>query len=157
MNSLQQKIIQLEKNQTLEIKKALSELLNRSQASKIGEQEELSLTVKRSEQQGQETMDEISKSVSEASKSPKIDTLDLEQGNYILQSPNFTILSNITQQEKIEIIKTGFQRQSEGTISLRKYYESTDPNSLFQLKGYNIKYDSIRRIKLYQQFKPSNN
>ena len=65
MNSLQQKIIQLEKNQTLEIKKALSELLNRSQASKIGEQEELSLTVKRSEQQGQETMDEISKSVSE--------------------------------------------------------------------------------------------
>jgi TolA-binding protein len=39
INSLQQKIIQLEHNQTLQIKKALSELLERSQAVKIGEQD----------------------------------------------------------------------------------------------------------------------
>ena len=38
LNSLQQKVIQLEKNQTLKIKKSLSELLNRSQATKIDQQ-----------------------------------------------------------------------------------------------------------------------
>jgi hypothetical protein len=55
--------------------------------------------------------------------------------------------------EKIEIIKTGFQLQAEGKISLKKYYESTEEYSLFQLKGYNIKYETIRRTKLYQSLK----
>ena len=59
----------------------------------------------------------------------------------------------ISEQEKIEIIQTGFQLQAEGKISLKKYYESTDPNSLFQSKGYSIKYESIRRTKLYQSLK----
>ena len=59
--------------------------------------------------------------------------------------------------KKIEIIQTGFRLNQEGRISLKKYYESTDPNSLFQHKGYSIKYETIRRTKLYQQFKPSNN
>jgi len=62
-------------------------------------------------------------------------------------------LGKIPEQEKIQIIQTGFQFQQQGKISLKKYYESTDPNSLFQLKGYSIKYESIRRTKLYQQFK----
>jgi hypothetical protein len=48
-------------------------------------------------------------------------------------------LGKISEKEKIEIIKLGFQRQAEGKISLNKYYESKDPNSLFQLKGYSIK------------------
>ena len=38
VNSLQQKIIQLEQNQTLNFKKALSELLKRSEAAKIDQQ-----------------------------------------------------------------------------------------------------------------------
>jgi len=62
-------------------------------------------------------------------------------------------LVTIPEQEKIEIIQTGFQRQSQGIISLKKYYQSTDPNSLFQLKGYNIKYESIRRTTVYQSLK----
>jgi hypothetical protein len=91
VDSLQQKIIQLEQNQTLEIKKPLSELLKRSKAAQIGEQDnttlkpnissylqendtkihsnlqkELSLTSERSEQQAEETK---SKSLSDASKS----------------------------------------------------------------------------------------
>jgi len=66
-------------------------------------------------------------------------------------------LGKIPEEEQIEIIKTGFQLQAEGKLSLKKYYESTDPNSLFQSKGYSIKYESIRRTKLYQQLKPSNN
>ena len=70
---------------------------------------------------------------------------------------NFITLGTISEQEKIEIIQRGFQLQAEGKISLKKYYESTDSNSLFQLKGYQIKYETIRRKKLYQQLKPSNN
>jgi hypothetical protein len=49
---------------------------------------------------------------------------------------NFITLGKIPGQEKIEIIKLGFQRQAEGIISLKKYYES------------------IRRTKLYQKLKP---
>jgi len=39
VDSLEQKIFQLENNQPLQIKKALSELLERSQAFKIDQQE----------------------------------------------------------------------------------------------------------------------
>ena len=66
---------------------------------------------------------------------------------------NFRTLGKILEDEQIEIIKLGFQLQAEGKISLKKYYESTDPYSLFQSKGYKIKYESIRRTKLYQQLK----
>jgi hypothetical protein len=63
-------------------------------------------------------------------------------------------LGKISEQEKIEIIQRGFQLQAKGKISLKKYYERvSEANSLFQLKGYSIKYESIRRTKLYQQFK----
>ena len=67
-----------------------------------------------------------------------------------LNQPNFITLGKITEEEKIEIIKLGFQLQNEGKISLKKYYEG---NSLFQLKGYSIKYETIRRTKLYQSVK----
>lgn len=52
------------------------------------------------------------------------------------------------------ILKTGFQLQAEGNISLKKYSEGvSEANSLFQLRGYSIKYESIRRTKLYQTLK----
>jgi hypothetical protein len=44
--------------------------------------------------------------------------------------PNFITLGKISKDEQIEIIKLDFQ-----------------------LQGYNIKYKSIRRTKLYQQLK----
>ena len=66
-----------------------------------------------------------------------------------LNQPNFITLGKIPEQEKIEIIKLGFQRQA----ALKKYYESTDPYSLSKRKGYSIKYESIRRTKLYQNLK----
>ena len=59
-------------------------------------------------------------------------------------------LSNLSENEKIEIIKLGFQLQAEQTISLKNYYESTQKHSLFQSKGYSIKYESIRRTTLYK-------
>ena len=52
---------------------------------------------------------------------------------------NFKTLRHISQEEKIEMIQTGFQRQAEGKISLKKYYEGTEIHSLFQSKGYSIK------------------
>ena len=60
----------------------------------------------------------------------------------------------ISEQERIEIIQRGFQLQAEGKISLKKYYQSTEEYSLFQFKGYFVKYESIRRTTLYQKLKP---
>ena len=182
INSLHQKIIELEQNQTLKFKKALNELLKRSQASKIDQQDDSTLKNEHSpqeaiapsesnkqstnltandnkfSQQGEEPRNEISESVSEAkirpvtplSHSQNIPS-NQEKG---LQGANFNTLGKISEQERIEIIQRGFQLQAEGKISLKKYYESADQNSLFQFKGYSIKYESIRRTTLYQKLKP---
>ena len=61
----------------------------------------------------------------------------------------------ISEEEWLEIIRRGFQLQAQEPISLKKYYESKSPNSLFQLKGYSIKYESIRRTSLYKSLKDS--
>jgi hypothetical protein len=71
-----------------------------------------------------------------------------------LHAPNFITLGKISEEEKIEIIKLGFQLQAEGKISLKKYYESTNPYSLFQSKRYSMKYEAIRKTNLYKQLKP---
>ena len=44
----------------------------------------------------------------------------------LLRLPKFITLSKIPEQEKIEIIQTGFQLQAVGKISLKKYYEGTE-------------------------------
>ncbi len=76
------------------------------------------------------------------------------QPNFSLsdQAP-FQTLGQISKDEKIDIIKTGFRLKNEGKISFQKYYEGTGDSSLFQLRGYRIKYESIRRTKLYLKFK----
>jgi hypothetical protein len=51
-------------------------------------------------------------------------------------------LGKILEEDKIEIIKTGFRLNQQGKIYLKKYSEA---NSLFQLKGYRIKYEGIRK------------
>ena len=100
-----------------------------------------------------------SKTLSEASKIDFKDSKPSQPYNISsnqqkgLNGSNFITLGKISEQERIEIIQRGFQLQAEGKISLKKYYESKDPNSLFQSKRYSIKYESIRRTKLYQQLK----
>ena len=84
-------------------------------------------------------------------------TLGSETAAYSKGNQPFRVLSQISEEDLKNIIQEGFQLQAEGKISLKKYYESTDPNSLFQLQGYRIKYEAIRKNKFYQQFKPSNN
>lgn len=64
---------------------------------------------------------------------------------------NFITLGKISEQEKVEIIKLGFQRNQEKKISLKTYYQGKGEFTLFQWKGYQIKYDTIRKTKVYQQ------
>jgi TolA-binding protein len=152
---LQQKIIQFEQNQTLEIKKAIAsqyvagfalrQLLKPSQATKIDQQGDSILKSEHSPQSPFKTSEQIEEY--------NIPSDQDKAQNRV----NFITLGRISEQEKIEIIQRGFQLQLEGKISLKNYYESTYPNSLVQSKGYSIKYESIRRTKLYQQLKPSNN
>lgn len=101
-------------------------------------------------QQVEERRYDMSESFSEASKMP-LDALSPSQ-QYNLSNPkkdltgaNFMTLGKISEEGRLEIIKTGFQLQAEGKISLKKYYESTQKYSLFQSKGYNIKSDTIRK------------
>ena len=72
-----------------------------------------------------------------------------------LNESNFITLSKIPEQEIIKIIQKGFQLNQEQKISLKGYYESKEQYSLFQFKGYSIKYETIRRTNLYKQFKVS--
>jgi hypothetical protein len=44
-------------------------------------------------------------------------------------------LVKISEEEQIQIIKTGFQLQTDGILSLTKYYEANGEYSLFQLHG----------------------
>lgn len=65
----------------------------------------------------------------------------------------FQTLGQISEDGKIDIIQIGFQFNHEGKISFKNYYQRLKESSLFQLKGYRIKYESIRHTKLYQKFK----
>ena len=69
--------------------------------------------------------------------------------------PNFTSLGKISQEEKVAIMKAGFQRSQQGKVSLKDYYEVEGENLLLKWKGYKIKYDSVRKTKLYQKLKLS--
>ena len=175
VNSLQQKVIQLEaKFMAVErnSKYALSDILGAPRETKNIHQGDSTLKNEKSLQSAnllsndskvnlevKEPRHPISESLSEASKIP-LKPLSITQQYNIpsnqkkgLNEPNFITFGKISEDEKIEIIKTGFQLQAESKISFKKYYESTDPYSLFQLKGYNIKYETIRRTKLYQSLK----
>lgn len=66
---------------------------------------------------------------------------------------NFITLGNLSEQEKTEIIERGFQLNQDGKISLKNYYQSRDQNSLFQFKRSQIKYETIRRTKIYSKLK----
>ena len=163
VNSLQDRISDLET--TLENSKyALSGTLDAPDGTKIIQQGDYStLEVKKgpslpenesevrdptSQRKGME-----SKSVSEASKSPLTPLSESQQYNIpsneekALNRPNFVTLGKIPEEEQIEIIKTGFQLQAEGKLSLKKYYESTDPNISF-VRSYT---NSGRKEVLNQQ------
>ena len=170
VDSLQQKVMNLE-IQLKNSKDPLSDTLNAFEDTKIIQQGdstsksekglyELSNHEKRNlEIKESDNLD--SKSLSDDSKSflkPVFKTgqYDMSSNTKKPQSEqNFITLGKIPEKDKIAIIKLGFQLNKEGKISLKKYYQSTEEFSLFQWKGYSIKYESIRQTK--QQLKPSNN
>ena len=97
--------------------------------------------------------------LSEASETSSLASERIGQGdsnfkqNKTENESNFVTLHQISEEERVEIIQKGFQLNQERKISLKKYYESTQEFSLFQSKGYQIKYDTIRKNHLYQQLK----
>ena len=64
--------------------------------------------------------------------------------------PAFKSLKEISENDKIEIIKRGFDLRREKNISLKDYYER---GLLFDWKKYNLKYDSIRQTNLFKKLK----
>ena len=102
--------------------------------------------------QNSKTLSEGSRSLQNGSSAGERYNLSSNK-NEAQNPPNFITLARIPEQEKVQIIQTGFQRQADRKISLKQYYESTQPYSLFQLKGYNIKYETIRHNKIYKKLK----
>jgi hypothetical protein len=146
VNSLQQKVIQLEaKFMAVErnSKYALSDILGAPRETKNIHQGDSTLKNEKSLQSAnllsndskvnfevKEPRHPISESLSEASKIP-LKPLSITQQYNIssnqkkgLNEPNFITFGKISEDEKIEIIKTGFQLQAESKISFKKYYES---------------------------------
>ena len=66
---------------------------------------------------------------------------------------NFITLEKISEEDKHEIITVGFYHSQGKIMSLKKYYEGKGESTLFQWRGYRIKYDSIRKTKLYKELK----
>jgi hypothetical protein len=182
VDSLQQKIIQLE-SKLENPKDALRDTLHASDEIKTIQQGDSTLKPNMGSyllendtqinSQVQDPGNAISTSASEASRRSVMTSQPIKQYNVPFNQQKGLHGSNVTtseatnsvwrspgkipEQERIEIIQTGFQLQNEGKISLKRYYEGTETNSLFQLKSYSVKYESIRRTKLYQQFQSSNN
>jgi flagellar biosynthesis chaperone FliJ len=161
VNYLQQKVNSLE-NQINHFKNVLNETLKAPRDTKINQQGYSNLTDKKGAyltQNNSEVSGMESKSFSEVPRSPQKSYSSSTHYNIPLirdkaqNENNFITLGKILKDEQTEIIQRGFQLQKEGKISLKKYYQSTDPDSLFQWKGYSIKYETIRGTKLYQQLK----
>ncbi len=67
--------------------------------------------------------------------------IDSNQTSLLNQNEaNFKTVGKISEAEKINIIKTWFRLKDDGGISFQKYYEGTGNDTLFQLRGYQIKY-----------------
>ena len=168
VNSLQDRIRDLET--TLENSKyALSRTLKASEATKIIQQDDFTLKDKKGSYltQNDSTINHQVREVGEmnlemlseddnrpSDKNSERKQYDTSSNQKQAQNEqNFITLSQILEEEKIEIIQTGFRFNQQGKLSLKEYYESTQEHSLFQFKGYSIKYESIRRTKLYKQLK----
>lgn len=101
---------------------------------------------------------EAEKTPVKRSLNPQLDDTTLNRINgskltYYEFDNSFISLAKISEKDQIEIIKLGFQLNQKGKISLKKYYEGTGEYTLFEWKGYKIKYASIRNTKIYKNFK----
>ena len=68
--------------------------------------------------------------------------------------PVFVSPKDLNENEKTQIIMTGFQLNTDRLITLKDYYEGqVNTNSLAKIRGYSIKYESIRRDQVYRKLK----
>jgi hypothetical protein len=87
-----------------------------------------------------------SKCVTSQGDSPSIQAKPQNQGN-------FTTLGKLSEEEQVEIIQLGFQRNQEEKLSLKEYFEGIVKDTLFEWKGYRIKYESVRKTQLFQKLR----
>jgi len=77
-----------------------------------------------------------------------LNNLQLTQ-NKAPNGSNVITLRKTSEEEKMKIIKIGFDSTQERKISLKNYSESTKKYTLFESKVYFIKSETIRRKKVY--------
>lgn len=64
----------------------------------------------------------------------------------------FMPLKNIKENDLKQIVQLGFRISQLKNISLKDFYETKNMDCLFQLKGYHIKYETIRKHRFYKEF-----
>jgi hypothetical protein len=62
--------------------------------------------------------------------------------------------TNLEDEELIEILKIAYDLKEKENISFKVFFESSESPSLYQLKGYKLKYNNLRRTKAFRDFKP---
>lgn len=73
--------------------------------------------------------------------------------NKSFKQQEFYLLSQLDEETQIAIIQEGFQFLRRRQIKLKEYYEGTSNKySLFNLRGFSIKYDTIRKSDLYKKY-----
>jgi hypothetical protein len=85
------------------------------------------------------------------SNTKRVNSSSLSNKNF--QDQPFFKLHQLDEETQKNIIKEGFKLARRDLIKLKDYYEGTShPNTLFKLRGYSIKYDSIRKSEIYQKY-----
>lgn len=74
--------------------------------------------------------------------------------NFLQHQQPFKIFNELPEKEMIQIICEGNKYRQKNLIKITEYYEGTqNPYSLLNLKGYSIKYETVRKHPLYKHYK----
>lgn len=74
--------------------------------------------------------------------------------NKVNRNSDFMSSTNLEDEELIEILKIAYDLKEKENISFKVFFESSESPSLYQLKGYKLKYNNLRRTKAFRDFKP---
>jgi len=74
--------------------------------------------------------------------------------NFLHHQPLFKTFTALSKEEQISVIIAGNKYRQQNLIKIPDYYEgTTNPHSLFNLRGYSVKYESVRKHPLYKHYK----
>lgn len=71
----------------------------------------------------------------------------LEQNS--VDSSNFVSIKNISDEEVLEI----FKLSQESNMSYKEFFEGIGSKTLYQLKGYRINFNNLKRTQIFKRFK----